>query len=78
VGSGLIRAAVVGLGALPDHPQAREWATAPVRCREALGETSSAWLEGPPVLVSAPFVHWRVMGVLFVDAKARTRGLLHE
>ena len=55
MGSRLVRDAVAGLGRAPDHPQAREWATAPVMCREALGgRLPSAWLEGPPVLVSAP------------------------
>jgi hypothetical protein len=35
-----------------------------------MGGSFLGWVEGPPVLVSTPVVHWPVIGaVLFVDAK---------
>jgi hypothetical protein len=35
-----------------------------------MGGSFLGWVEGPPVLVSTPVVHWPVIGaVLFVDTK---------
>ena len=46
---GPVRDEDAGSGVAPDHPQAREWATAPAgRVGKLLGGSFLAWLEGPP------------------------------
>ncbi len=69
MGSRLVRDEVAGLGTAPDHPQARELATASVMCRKLSGGRLPRVARGSSRDGERAVVHWPVMGVLFVDGK---------